>query len=430
MTIRHFPIMAIPRLSRALLLLTLLQATLWAEPVALTEPIRAKIEQALKTRKADDRLRELTLVGPELTLAEIPAALAYGESLKELRDRVLFTQAVFKRWSALAPEEAFNHSARLPEGVIKRDALRTAAVRFAEKDPVAAAAAVLAMKAGASQIDITPVIAELWAKKDIQQALAWAERLPTPSLREPALHAIRFIWVHAEPVSAIPHVMALPADEIKNALLMNIAGAWAGTDPASAWKWVASLPADATRDLMFGNIVEAWGDIAPQLAAEFALKQPEERGRDRLVMLALGRWATQTPQAAAQWLFAQPVAQWQQPTALEIMKTWVAALPLEAGAWLEQLPEGRNREIAISGYTEAACEWSPAESTALAAQLKDFPERVRRVQQCLEKWTALQPEDAQRWIDQANFPDEIKTAWRQKNFSIELAPNAPGATSG
>ena len=113
-----------PFLPRYIIWLTLL-AALWAvifncgqsstDAVPLTS-VKTRIAQALTEKKADDRLKTLAGIGSNLSLADIPDALVLANSLTELRARAVLHDAIVKRWSQLAPAEAWAYVAKLPEG--------------------------------------------------------------------------------------------------------------------------------------------------------------------------------------------------------------------------------------------------------------------------------------------------------------------------
>ncbi len=104
-----------PRVVGGLICLTLLPA-LFLTAVAAgantnspPQSLAARVEKARAEKKIDDRLSALAELGKTLSLSEIPEAIKTADSLKQLRERVVLTESVFKRWGELAPAEAFAH---------------------------------------------------------------------------------------------------------------------------------------------------------------------------------------------------------------------------------------------------------------------------------------------------------------------------------
>jgi hypothetical protein len=138
----HFTILSkttFLRLSRALIGVSLgfnLWTTAVASPVdanSSSSNFPARLQQAVARHGIDDRLAALDELGRKLALTEIPTTLEAADELKQLRERVVLTQVVLKRWGELAPAEAFAHIAVLSEGVIKVESLRSVVPLYAQK---------------------------------------------------------------------------------------------------------------------------------------------------------------------------------------------------------------------------------------------------------------------------------------------------------
>src|SRR5687767_4725406 len=123
----HFTILSkatFLRLSRALICVAL-GLNLWTTAIAFSvdtnsrpsSNFTARLQLAVGRPKIDDRLAALDELGRKLALTEIPTALKAADELKQLRERVVLTQAALKRWGELGPSEAFARVSELPEGV-------------------------------------------------------------------------------------------------------------------------------------------------------------------------------------------------------------------------------------------------------------------------------------------------------------------------
>ena len=200
------------RLSRFFLVTVLLSTAPLAATALETNSLpAARVEKARAEKKIDDRLHALAGVGKSLALQEISAAFTVAEGLKQLRERIALTESALERWGELAPAEAFTHVAAMPEGYTKVEAIRRVSASYAGTNGPAAAAALMKMKPGRGRNEAVPIIAETWARNDVDAALKWARQLPEGILKETALRNIYFVWVHSDPVAASATVQNLPA---------------------------------------------------------------------------------------------------------------------------------------------------------------------------------------------------------------------------
>jgi len=260
----------------------------------------ARLDAACAEKKVDVRLNALAGLATNLSLSEIPEAIKAAEGMKQLRERVVLTECVFKRWGELAPAEAFARIAKMPEGMPKVETLHSVVPWYAKQDIHAAADAAVKMKPGRARNETVQMLAETWARTDAKAAIKWVNSLPVGFPTEAALRDIYFIWVHLDPAGISSIVQNLPPGYTKNALIINVAGDWAALDASNAVKWAEALPVEADKELALATVAESWADVDPLAAAEFALKLSPPELKERAVMAVLDRWATQDPQQACQ----------------------------------------------------------------------------------------------------------------------------------
>ena len=169
-------------------------------------PLGQRLSRISAEKKVRDRLKNLSDAGSKLAVGEIQESLLAAEGFKQLRERVVLREATLKRWSELAPAEAFAYIAKLPESRLKTEGLRFAALKMADKDPEEAARAVTQLTAGAARNDSLEAVAESWARSNAAQALRWAAGLPDGASKDSVLISIWFVWVHAYPAAASAQV--------------------------------------------------------------------------------------------------------------------------------------------------------------------------------------------------------------------------------
>lgn len=358
-------------------------------------------------KKVRDRLAKLSETGLHLTLEEVPVSLEAAGGFKELREQVVLREATLKRWSELAPEEAFSYIAGLPESRLKYQALGFATAKLTAQKPQEAAAAVLKLPPGAARGGAMEALSETWARSDAPGALRWAGQLPDGDSKQAALQSIWFIWVHADPAAAAAEIHKVPAGDIRNALITNIAGEWAALDPTAAIKWAGGLASGTELQLAQSNIAGSWGDWDPTAAGVFALALQDEETRRLAVGAVAERWATQDPQAGAEWLAQAPGAV-QQEGLGRLMQIWAQDSPQAAGQWVDGLSQGALRQTALETYSDAATRWTPDLAIKRAVDLENESMRQQKVEVCLQRWMELDSPAARQWVKDSTLPVEIK----------------------
>jgi hypothetical protein len=378
------------------------------EPDVAKESLTAKIDQILAEKKPHDQLTQLSDLGTKLSLEEIPQALAASKNFKQWRQQVVLQQATLQHWAELAPEEAFDYIAKLPESRSKVQTVHFAAIKFATKDPESAAAAVAKLSPGPSRTAAIDTVARTWAQTEGRKALDWADGLPEGKMRDTAVMGVLFTWVHIDPVACYPRIEKLPPDNIKNALITNVANEWAVFNPQAALKWANSLPEESEKEVGIQNATISWADHDPKAAGEFALQMPPGSVRQQAIAGVAERWATQNPQEAADWVANKLDPASQQMALTRLMNFWAMESPQGAGQWVASLPAGPFRENAIQAYVQTASSLTPDLAAGQAITLTDENIRDQQVETCIRHWMELDPVAARQWLQKSDLPQYVQ----------------------
>lgn len=379
----------------------------------------ARLGEALQITDVGKRLQRFWEVGNTLANAEISGALKLASDLPELRERMIFTEAVLTRWGELAPPEAFSHVAQLPESQLKLNVLRRVAMQYVRQDPSRAAEAVATMKPGVSRTDVLPVVGRLWAESDAPAAIAWAENLAKDFARRNALEAIRYAWVQHDPAGAADHVAQLPPGTTKTNLVGNLAFEWAKRDTPSAIQWAENVPGGSDKDEALLRVAESWANQEPEKAAAFVLEtfRPGEV-RSKAAAIVAWVWAKQQPRAALDWAWQTEDPEIRKRSAPKVFEAWAAKDSTEAGKWLTQLSPGPDRDEAILAYIGTAIQWTPDLAAEHALRIEDAHAQVRALRQSLRRWLEVDPASARRWIRESNLPPELE-GFSSKYLSVK-----------
>jgi hypothetical protein len=379
-------------------------------PVALTKSAKAQIDAALAEKRVNDELQALAKLTVTLSLADIPETLKTASHLRTMRERMVLQYSTLRRWSELAPKDAFEAIAKLPEGRERAQTLQLAANRFAQQYPQAAAAAALALPPGKSRQSAVAAVADAWAKSDGKKALAWANGLPD-GLKDSALYALRFSWVHADPVAASADVAALPPGNMKNALTANIAEEWTTLDSVAAMQWAKDLPEGPERGIALSNAARTMADKDPEGAANFALTLDPPALRQNAVIAVVTNWTTQQPREAGDWLVAQTNPDIQKAGFPVLMNFWAVIAPAEAGEWVAGIKSPATQATVLQFYAQTVAPWAPDLGAKLVVQLAPDMAGQPAALECAHQWMGLDPATAKAWIAASKLPDELKQKW-------------------
>lgn len=392
------------RLFAVIVLSTVMVGNSCGEAAVAKDGLQAKINQILTVKKPHDQLIQLSDLGTELPLDEIPQALAASQNLKQWRQRAVLQQATLQHWAELAPGAAFDYLGKLPESRFKDQAVHFAALKFAAKDPEGAATAAARLSPGQSRTDAINSVVGVWAQADGRKALQWVQSLPVGAVHDSAERSALFVWVHIDPVASYPFIEKLPPDNIKNALITNVANEWALLDHQAALKWANSLPEGSEKELGIENVTESWADFDPRAASDYALQLPLGPVHQQATAGVTERWATQNPLAAADWVANKLDSPSQQMALPRLMNFWAMETPQQAGEWVANLPPGTLREIAIQSYVQAANNWAPDLAVKLANTLTDPGVRSQKMQMCVKHWMEVDRDSAQKWVQDHSTP--------------------------
>ena len=383
-------------------------------PPVSVENLSSRLDQVLAEKPTEKELQALAELGANLSAPAIPKALVLGSQFKCLRERVVFQQSIFKHWSELEPEAALAYIIKLPEGHIKAEAIRTAAMKLAQKNPETAAASLSQAPAGRSFNEAVVTVAGCWARTNAVKALAWIDGLPDNFNQEQARNAIRFIWVHSDPVAAAPHVEKMPPGGVKNALLENIGREWAAQDLQAALQWATHLTESFDRDIALSSVVEFWSDTEPAAAGDYALALAGEL-RQRAAKAVAGRWATQDPKAALVWAMKTASPEIERSAAEQAMRLWAAMSPADAEQWVETLADSPERDMILQSFVAAVNSWAPDCGANAALRIANEAAREQQLQVCLHQWREINPRAAKQWLQQAKLPDDLKARLRAES---------------
>ena len=167
-------------------------------------------------------------------------------------------------------DTALTWSNGIADETLRSGAITTIASQVAEDDPARAAELLMTAPDEEARVRAIDDIAEEWAGKDLDAAIAFTEGLD-PAMRAEAAE--------------------------------GVIGEIAGNDPIRASEWMKSLAANDTNlDPAIRSFVWRAMGKEPELAADWIGQMSSQRDSERTYHHVLGRWVGSDPEAAKAWM--------------------------------------------------------------------------------------------------------------------------------
>ncbi|MFD0893850.1 hypothetical protein KBB96_10535 [Luteolibacter ambystomatis] len=159
-------------------------------------------------------------------------------------------------------------------------------------------------------------IAPRLAEKDPRTAANWLTAANTPDAAN-TMDDVMTAWMKGNPSEATGYYETLPAGDLRREALSSVIASMASSDPNQAMTFLNNHRGEAT-DAIYEEFVWNSARSQPELAASQIANIQDPQNRDRTYMKMIGKWMKRDPQAAQQYLNsgavpAGVVQQFQQP---------------------------------------------------------------------------------------------------------------------
>lgn len=308
--------------------------TLQATPFA--QPIHALLLAAIEAESDSDRRSEaLERVVESVSEAELPATLA---------------------------------ALRLAANPGAADMSRLLVRRWAESDPVAAAAWVSQLPENPARRAAFEQVAIAWANTDLAAAAGWVQSLPEGESHQATTIALAYEAARNDPVAALDLTTQLSPTPTRDDFLVHAVSQWAAAEAATAATWAMQVADANLRERLVAAVAvaaaEQDGAAAAALAANGLGAGVEQ---DRATVSIVQRWVQSSPPAAAAWVAEFPDLPARQAAVQNLLALWTAQDAEAAGNWVNQLPVGSLRDLGVTAYVQALADQaqtSPVVETA------------------------------------------------------------------
>src|SRR5581483_4231957 len=185
-------------------------------------------------------------------------------------------------------------------------ALKGLVMEFAADAPDLVAGFVAALPATPSTRDTAMAFVTIWAKSDVEAAVAWIRSLAEGPMKELALANIAAPWAAANPRAAADFAAGL-SPAWRTAWSGTIAEQWMRDDPVGAVRWAEQQPG-AIRGEFLSAFISSWARREPARAAALIMDLPAGAARTDTTLAVVEQWSQADPAAAAAWVARLPSA--------------------------------------------------------------------------------------------------------------------------
>ena len=252
--------------------------------------------------------------------------------------------AMAREWSRSDPAGAMAWASGLPEES-RGGALMGIFTSQIAENPEAASRNVMSLEKGEQRERLVGQVAEGWAARDPQAALAWAKTLEGEERAEATRKTIEG-WANKDPKAAASHLDSLPAED-RDKHVPAVAGRWAGQDPAAAAGWLDKQPEGEGKKDSMGWVVGSWTQSDPEAASTWLDKQPAGESKDAGIVALANSQVRSDPAAAMAWsaTISDPEVRTEQMT--NQSRQWMRRDSEAATAWINQNPTLTPEEKAV-----------------------------------------------------------------------------------
>lgn len=369
-----------------------------ATAAASSGDTRAGLEAARVVADPRLRAREFGLALEAWLLRDLEAALAYVRQLPEGTER---TQAILMAISVVARTDVDRALALARELAITREQRAIYNALFAQlatSDLAAAVQRLATVPGGFARMNALRAVADVWAARDAEAVLAWAEKFTDSADRTIAMEAALAGLARQSPQRAI----ALAQEKLGGASLQQAILAFVPrlieSDPVAAAQVVAALPSGEAKRLVAAEVARTVGVAAPQQALAWAGALTDASARQIARRAALEVWALNDPVSSSLYVAAMPADAAQVDAAEQVARVLGSRSPAQAAAWVQTLSSPEARQAAAISAASSWAQSDPSAAAQWASNLVVADGRLAALRGVLSHWVRADAASTQAFV--------------------------------
>lgn len=205
--------------------------------------------------------------------------------------------------------------------------------------------------------------------------------------------------LEVDPEQALPLVPELTDLRLRNRITSLVAAYRAATSPQEGFAFADSLTDAPARDLARRSVLATWSENDPAAAGAYLLEQggPISSMTNHTVMNA---WSKVAPEAAAQAVLQRLGDGGESAEAMMdvVMGRWVMDDAYAASKWVAALPQGAQRDEAVSALVTHSARREPEAALGWAQTVSDEAQRLSAMENTLQIWLRADRARAMAWL--------------------------------
>jgi len=194
--------------------------------------------------------------------------------------------------------------------------------------------------------------------------------------------------------------------------------------------WAESLPQGAAHDGAVSAAVNSWATTEPQSAWQYAQGLPDSADTNKLLLSVATTWSRSDPAGAAQAVISVPDSiDVTGPAIRSVVLSWENSNDGAAKGWANSLPDGPQRDVAISAIAVRQTVAHPDNGMVWAAKIADESVRVSTIGQVISNWSRTNPDAAAAALDAAPLTDQERANIQNNLNNAPQRPLAGGSST-
>ena len=200
-------------------------------------------------------------------------------------------------------------------------------------------------------------------------------------------------------------------------IMSQIASGYARKNPEEALAWANTLEGNARSNAMSNAMSQLASNdptLAVKHLDDLGLSADDQTYQNSFKNTA-SNWARQDPVSAAEWIDTLPDSNMQTNAIGDVADRWARIDPVSASEWIGVLAEGQARDQASQRLANRIQREDPEMATAWAGSIGDENTRNNALSNVYSQWIQMDAEGGRAALEASNLPEEIKQNYRQGN---------------
>ena len=320
------------------------------------------------------------------------------------------------RWAELKPEAAAEYVRALPYESFngKREDIAALCGVWTISDPAAALAwAKKLPNDNSERWDASNIVMKATARRDVDSAIALARANPDVISSRAAGSAINEIFGERDPERNARTIADLGDDSE----ILGAAGIWATKDYDAALKWAQELPHGKLRTNALKGVWWKYAENHPDEAEKQLAQLPADASSEAegAVITIVERLAGKDISQADQWVSSLQQPDVRNKAIWRLAQKYGSDRNFDAGLkWLDTLPSDEVRDIAIENFVGSNFNRREAR-VEVAATIQDAERRQKVLQRAYDDWSISDLATARQWLQKSpKLSDEERQALLKK----------------